>query len=76
MKRHQESPKLPTPPSPGHYRAVTMGGNGLVDGDFPSRSAARRQAVAMATSTPVVAKGSPPADPITVGYCWVETPER
>lgn len=69
-------PKKPgTPPRPGHYKVVTEGGSAIVDGDFPSRAAARRQAAAMATYTPAVAKGKPPADPITVGYCWVELPE-
>jgi len=46
MKRHQPKRKPPTPASPGHYEAVTeKDGEFLIDGQYPSRAAARRAVI-------------------------------
>jgi len=45
MKRHQPKRKLPTPASSGHYEAVTEDGEVLIDGEYPSRAAARKATI-------------------------------
>lgn len=70
MKKHQKGSKHATPPRPGRYTVNTLDGSRLVEGDFPSRAAARRLALDLATVTP---KDS--TDALVRGYIWISTPE-
>jgi len=70
MKKHQKGAKHPTPPKPGRYAVDTLKGSRLVEGDFPSRAAARRLALDLATVTP---KDS--TDELVRGYIWISLPE-